>query len=112
MRIREGVVPEEKKEEEMDQERDIEAYLRRRVEMLGGMAMKFVSPGNDGVPDRIVIMPGGLVTFVELKAPGGRLRAIQKWQHERIRKRGCEVRVIWNRMQVDEWMQERGGDAR
>ena len=80
----------------MDQERDIEAYLRRRVEMLGGMAMKFVSPGNDGVPDRIVIMPGGLVTFVELKAPGGRLRAIQKWQHERIRKRGCEVRVIWS----------------
>ncbi len=68
----------------MDQERDIEAYLRRRVEMLGGMAMKFVSPG-------------------------GRLRAIQKWQHERIRKRGCEVRVIWNRMQVDEWMQEKGG---
>ena len=93
-------------------EKEIEKKLRTKVEALGGRCLKWTCPGWGGVPDRIVIMPGGLVTFVELKAPGGRLRAIQKWQHERIRKRGCEVRVIWNRMQVDEWMQERGGDAR
>lgn len=51
-------------------ESTIEAYLRDRVKELGGKAYKFVSPGNDGVPDRLVCLPGGRAVFVELKAPG------------------------------------------
>ena len=51
-------------------ERDVERYLRERVKQLGGRAYKFVSPGNNGVPDRIVMLPGGKLFFVELKAPG------------------------------------------
>lgn len=88
----------------MDRERDIELYLIRKVEERGGLALKFTSPGNDGVPDRIVMLPFGKITFVELKTERGRLSAIQKWQQERLRKRGCEVRTIWSKAQVDEWM--------
>ena len=49
-------------------ERDVERYLRERVKQLGGRAYKFVSPGNNGVPDRIVMLPGGKLFFVELQA--------------------------------------------
>lgn len=52
-------------------ESEIEARLVRGVKALGGVAYKFVSPGNVGVPDRVVVLPGGRVIFVELKAEGG-----------------------------------------
>ena len=90
----------------MDRERDVEYYLKSRVEMKGGLALKFTSPGCDGVPDRIVIFPGGDVTFVELKTEGGRLSMIQRWQQERLIRRGCKVRTIWSKAQVDEWIGE------
>lgn len=83
-------------------ERDIETYLRARVKAAGGRAYKFVSPGNSGVPDRIVIMPGGRVVFVELKAPGKKPTELQKYQQERLRALGCDVRVIDSREGVDE----------
>lgn len=51
-------------------ESDIESYLRKRVEANGGKCWKWVSPGRRGVPDRIVLMPGGVVAFVETKSPG------------------------------------------
>lgn len=96
-----------------NQERDIETYFRHRIETAGGVAFKFVSPGNAGVPDRIVILPWGRVVFVELKQAKGRLSGMQKWQRERIRKRGGTVRTLWSKEQVDEFMQEmEGGGAR
>ena len=58
-------------------ESEIEARLVRGVKALGGVAYKFVSPGNVGVPDRVVVLPGGRVIFVELKAEGGRLSPMQ-----------------------------------
>ena len=48
-------------------EKQIEARLRKRVNEMGGLFYKFVSPGNDGVPDRIAVLPGGRVWFIELK---------------------------------------------
>lgn len=51
-------------------EKSIEDYLRLRVKQAGGRAYKFVSPGNAGVPDRLVALPGGRIAFVEMKAPG------------------------------------------
>ena len=75
-------------------ERDIEKSLRRQVENLGGLAFKFTSPGNDGVPDRLAVLPGGFIYFVELKTDRGRLSPLQEWQHDRLRQLGVKVAVI------------------
>ena len=70
-------------------ERDIEVLLREGVKQLGGKAYKWVSPGNAGVPDRIVILPGGKVIFVELKQENGRLTRLQKVQQETLHGMGA-----------------------
>lgn len=72
----------------------------------GGLCYKFVSPGNPGVPDRIVITPGGRTIYVELKTEVGRLANIQKWQLEEMRKRGAEIRVLRGMDQVKEFVRE------
>lgn len=87
-------------------ERDIEAYLRERVKAVGGWAPKWTSPGNSGVPDRIVFFPGGCIVFVELKAPGEKPRPLQLAQHKRIKSYQQDVRVIDSREQVDALIQE------
>lgn len=84
------------------QERAIEEYLRDKVKAAGGRAYKFVSPGNTGVPDRMILLPGGRIMFAELKAPGKKPTPVQKLQHEKIRKLGFEVLVIDNKAEVDE----------
>lgn len=58
-------------------ERAIEQRLTIEAKKHGGLAMKFVSPGTDGVPDRIVLLPGGRMGFVECKAPGQKMRPLQ-----------------------------------
>lgn len=83
-------------------ESTIEAYLRDQVKALGGRAYKFVSPGNDGVPDRLVCLPGGWVVFVELKAPGKHPTKLQELQHARLTALGFDVRVIDSKAAV-EW---------
>ena len=75
-------------------ESSIESKLVRMVRERGGLCFKFVSPGNPGVPDRIVITPAGRTVYVELKTEVGRLAAIQKWQHEELRKRGADGRTL------------------
>ena len=50
-------------------EKDIEKSLISRTKQRHGKAYKWVSPGNSGVPDRIVVLPGGKVGFCELKRP-------------------------------------------
>ena len=82
-------------------ERDVERYLRERVKQLGGRAYKFVSPGNNGVPDRIVMLPGGKLIFVELKAPGKETTALQDAQIDRISKLGQDVFVVDSKEKVD-----------
>lgn len=63
-------------------ERDIERKLRLLVEKYGGKCLKWVCPGWVGVPDRIILLPGGRIHFVETKRPkGGRYSAVQdKWR--------------------------------
>ena len=75
-------------------EKDIEKWLVEEVKKMGGLADKYVSPNNPGVPDRIVIMPGGKVYFVELKAQWGRLGNLQKWQRKRYESMGAQVRCV------------------
>ncbi|RMD03220.1 VRR-NUC domain-containing protein [Clostridium autoethanogenum] len=58
-------------------EKEIEKMLVREVKRRGGLALKFISPGVNGVPDRLVLMPCGRMAFVELKAPGKKMRPLQ-----------------------------------
>jgi hypothetical protein len=87
-------------------ENAIEAYLRDRVKEIGGKAYKFVSPGNDGVPDRLVCLPGGRVIFVELKAPGKKPTELQVRQQSNLQRLGCWVMVLDSKMDVD-WALEK-----
>lgn len=80
--------------EEIMLERDIERRLVTGVKALGGVAYKFISPGNTGVPDRLVILPGGHVCFAELKTDGGRLSSIQKVQLDRLQALGADAVVV------------------
>ena len=89
-----------------ERERDVERKLKEGVEELGGVCLKWTSPGSDGVPDRIVILPGGWVFFVELKVKGGRLRDIQEYQIRRLRDLGCDVSVVYSSKGVERWLHE------
>ena len=81
----------------MDRERDAEAWLRREIEKIGGEFWKFTSPGRDGVPDRIALLPVGRVVFVEMKKSGEHLPPIQRYHIERLRSMGCEACVVYGR---------------
>ncbi|WPS86481.1 VRR-NUC domain-containing protein [Brevibacillus halotolerans] len=87
-------------------EKDIEAYLRKQVKSIGGRAYKFESPGNAGVPDRLVLFPGGRAAFVELKAPGKKPTALQLAQGKKISGLGFTVLVIDSKEGVDEFIRE------
>lgn len=72
-------------------EKDIERQLREGVILLGGLCLKMVCPGFTGVPDRMVIMPGGRICFVELKRPGKVERQRQLFVQAKLRRMGCTV---------------------
>lgn len=92
-------------------ESKIENHLVKLVRQRGGLCYKFVSPGNPGVPDRIVITPDGRSIYVELKTEIGRLAKIQKWQLECMRKCGADVRVIHGLAEVKAFVEEVLPDA-
>ena len=75
-------------------EKDIERKFGNLVRQRGGLTYKFTSPNNSGVPDRVVIPPGGEVWFVELKADAGKLSEIQRWQIRKLTDGGANVRVL------------------
>lgn len=87
-------------------EKDIERKLVAGVRKLGGRAYKWVSPGNDGVPDRIVVLPGIRPVFVELKAEGGRLSALQKVQIRCLLDMGQDVRVLKGIREVEQFLED------
>ncbi len=87
-------------------EASIEAKLKSEVERVGGLCWKWVSPGTAGVPDRIVILPGGRTIYVELKAPGEQPRSLQRKRHQQLRDRGHDVRVIDSIEGVAEFIRE------
>ena len=75
-------------------EKQIENKLATEAKKLGGIALKFVSPSFDGMPDRLVLIPGGHIAFVELKAPGKKPRPLQLSRHRLLRSLGFRVYVI------------------
>ena len=88
----------------MVREATIEAYLRDRVKAQGGIAYKWVSPGNVGVPDRLIVFPGGTVYFRELKAPGKKPTPLQVRQLEKLKALGFDVGVIDSKQGVDDFI--------
>lgn len=78
----------------------IERHLALSVKKMGGMAVKFVSPGLDGVPDRIVLLPGRKMAFVELKAPGKKLRPLQEKRRRQLMALGFPVYVLDDVVQI------------
>lgn len=72
-------------------ESKIESNLRKRVFELGGLCLKFVSPGFTGVPDRIVNLPGGIIFYVETKAYGKNLRPRQAYVKRQFEALGISV---------------------
>ena len=75
-------------------EKTIEKKLSDEVKKRGGLAPKFTSPGLDGMPDRIVLMPGGRMAFVEVKAPGKAPRPLQEARHRLLRQLGFRIYVL------------------
>ena len=75
-------------------EKQIENKLATEAKKLGGIALKFVSPSFDGMPDRLVLIPDGHIAFVQLKAPGKKPRPLQLSRHRLLRSLGFRVYVI------------------
>lgn len=87
-----------------------EANLERRfvkgVKDAGALAWKFTSPGHSGVPDRIVLIPGGRVVFVELKTETGTLTPLQIETHNELRDMGFDVRTLYGKQYVEGFIHE------
>ena len=84
-------------------ENEVEGHLRRRAEKAGGLCVKFLPDFARGFPDRIVLLPGGVLVWVETKRPqGGVLSPVQKVQHVLLRRLGQRVEVVWTKDQADD----------
>ena len=81
-------------------EKAIELQLARAVKNIGGMCPKLVSPGTDGMPDRLVLLPGCQIGFVEVKAPGKEPRPLQVMRHRQLRALGFPVCVLDDPKQI------------
>lgn len=92
-------------------EREIEKYLVKEVKKQKGLCLKFVCPGMDGVPDRIVLLPSGGITFVEVKAPGKKPRALQLRRMKQLEQLGFKCFVVDSKETVLILLDEIGGDA-
>jgi len=87
-------------------EKDIERKLVIGVRRMGGAAYKWTSPGNIGVPDRIIMLPEGRIIFAELKTDKGRLSEVQKSQIRKLQSLGCDVRVVYGEEGVKSFLKE------
>jgi len=92
-------------------EKYIEKKLVAAVKKMGGIAPKFVSPGLNGMPDRIVLLPMGRITFVELKAPGKMMRPLQLRRKRQLEELGFLVYCVDSVEKIDEVLKEMGGDV-
>ena len=87
-------------------EKQIESKLVKAVRTAGGMCPKLVSPGTDGMPDRLVLLPGCRIGFVEVKAPGKEPRPLQTQRHRQLRALGFPVFVLDDPEQIPQIMKE------
>ena len=92
-------------------ERTIEKELVTRTKSMGGIAPKFTSPGFAGMPDRLVLLPGGKMAFVELKAPGKKPRPLQLARHKLLKGLGFKVYVVDGSEQIASVLKDIEEDA-
>ena len=93
-------------------EKYIEQKLVAAVKNMGGIAPKFVSPGFNGMPDRLVLLHRGRIAFIELKAPGKVMRPLQVRRKRQLEALGFLVYCVDGIEQIDEVLKEMGGDAK
>jgi hypothetical protein len=87
----------------MEDERDVEKYLTKKVKSMGGLSFKWTCPGVAGVPDRICILPGGVIVFIEVKKSTGHLSQQQILIRKQLEGLGCRYEVVYGRSDVD-WL--------
>lgn len=92
-------------------EKQIEQKLVQAVKAKGGICPKLVSPGLDGMPDRMILMPGGQITFVEVKAPGKEPRPLQNMRLEQLRRLGFRAYVLDHTGQIQPIIEEAANGA-
>jgi len=85
-------------------ERDLERYLVRQVKKRGGLCFKFVSPGNAGVPDRLIILPQNGIHFLELKSVSEKPNPLQIYRLMVLRELGCHAGWANSKEQIDEFL--------
>ena len=93
-------------------EKYIEQTLVKAVKEVGGIAPKMVSPGLSGMPDRLVLLPHGKLAFVELKAPGKKMRPLQVYRKRQLERLGFSVYCIDQVELVESILEKIGGDAK
>ncbi len=93
-------------------EKTLEHNLVMGVKRVGGLALKFVSPGFAGIPDRLVLLRGGKLGFVEVKAPGEHTRPLQETRLRLLRDMGFKTFVLDGAEQIEKILREIGGDAK
>ena len=91
-------------------EKQIEQKLVQTVKAQGGICPKLVSPGFDGMPDRMALLPGGRIGFVEVKAPGQKPRPLQTRRHGQLTALGFKVYVLDSTEQIPGIIREIGGN--
>ena len=85
----------------------LEEKLVKKVKALGGRAYKFISPGNSGVPDRLIVLPGNKIGFAEMKrSKGGRISNLQKVQIRFLRSLDCNCEVLSSLNQIDAFIEK------
>lgn len=82
-------------------EKDIERILTREIRKRNGLALKFISPGVNGVPDRLVLLQDGRMAFIELKAPGRKMRPIQIKRKRQLEALGFLVYCIDRKEEIE-----------
>lgn len=92
-------------------EKEVERKLVQKVKAMGGLAPKFVSPGLNGVPDRIILLQNGKIAFAEIKAPGEKMRPLQVRRKTQLERLGFSVYCVDDVAKIDSILKEIGGDA-
>lgn len=86
-------------------ENELEMKFNKAIKLKKGKSYKFVSPGNAGVPDRLVVLPKNKIGFAELKRPGEQPRTLQKMQIKKLQERGCFVMVVDSVEKIQEFIE-------
>jgi hypothetical protein len=90
-------------------EKTLERKLVQAVKAIGGICPKLISPGFDGMPDRLVLLPMGRIAFVKVKCKGEKPRPLQEVRHGMLRRLGFQVYVLDDEVQIQEILKQMGG---